>query len=85
MLSLLFADRLVQELDADDGPSFAMLAPIPDDDGYVSPDFDLPSASEDDEDVPPPPKKRNKTLATGPPRTSLEDEEELALQLLRRR
>lgn len=76
---------MTQELDGDDGPSFAMLAPMPDDDGYVSPDFDLPSASEDDEDVPPPPKKRSKTLAAGLSRTSLEDEEELALQLLRRR
>ncbi|KZP30818.1 ATP-dependent RNA helicase dbp-4, partial [Athelia psychrophila] len=78
-------EREKAELDGDDGPSFAMLAPIPDDDGYVSPDFDLPSASEDDDDVPPPPKKRSKTLAAGLSRTSLEDEEELALQLLRQR
>ncbi|KAF7329958.1 RNA helicase [Mycena kentingensis (nom. inval.)] len=44
------------------------------DDGYVSPEFDLPSAEEDDErdtwDAPPPAKRA---------RTSLEDEEELAL------
>jgi ATP-dependent RNA helicase DDX10/DBP4 len=53
-----------------------VLAAISDDDGYVSPVFDLPSSSDDD--VPPP--KRNKTFQI--PQT-IDDEEEIALRLLR--
>ena len=51
------------------------------DDGYVSPDFDLPSASDDEDDIPPP--KRAKG-AKGPT-SALAEDEELALQLLRGR
>lgn len=62
-----------------------IVAPLSDDDGYVTPDFDLPSESESE--VEPPPKRR-KPSASGsllPPRPqNLEDEEELALRLLRK-
>ncbi|CAL1710035.1 unnamed protein product [Somion occarium] len=69
----------------DMGPT---IVPV-DDDGYISPDFDLPSGSED-EDEEAPPTKRQKGFAMEnahrnhrpAERTSLEDEEELALQLL---
>ncbi|KAF7969085.1 hypothetical protein HWV62_14240 [Athelia sp. TMB] len=81
-------EREKAELDGDDdGPGFAVVAPMLDDDGYLSPGFDLPSESEDEEDLPPPPKKRSKQelARPHPSRTTLEDEEELALQLLRQR
>jgi ATP-dependent RNA helicase DDX10/DBP4 len=57
------------------------------DDGYVSPEFDLPSASEQD-DVPPQ-KRQKRTRKTredvwGSRPTALADEEALALALLRR-
>ncbi|KAI6145260.1 DEAD-domain-containing protein [Pisolithus tinctorius] len=62
-----------------------IVAPLSDDDGYVTPDFDLPSESESE--VEPPPKRR-KPSASGsllPSRPqNLEDEEELALRLLRK-
>ena len=56
--------------------------PPDDDDGYVSPEFDLPSESEDEA---PPPSKRVKSFARGKPAAadSLEDYEQLALKLLR--
>ena len=75
---------------ADGGANVAMLAPPDEDDGYVSPEFDLPSESEDEA----PPAKRHKHSKKGPgskgrqPGTgaaTLEEEEELALQLLRSR
>lgn len=47
-----------------------------DDDGYVSPEFDLPSESEEESR----PSKRSKVAR---PSSALEDEEELALALLR--
>ncbi|KAJ7120979.1 P-loop containing nucleoside triphosphate hydrolase protein [Mycena epipterygia] len=61
--------------------------PVSDDDGYVSPEFDLPSDSGSDEETwaPPPPTKRSKTSHTEPHRTAIEDDEELALRLLRQR
>lgn len=60
-----------------------MLAAADEDDGYASPEFDLPSESEDE---PEPPTKRargaeSKRGATG--KNSLAADEELALQLLR--
>ncbi|PBK63261.1 DEAD-domain-containing protein [Armillaria solidipes] len=60
----------------DDGP---VVEPLPEDDGYVSPTFDLSSDDEDDSVAPPP--KRQKSA---PNRKSggIEDDEELALQLL---
>ena len=64
-----------------------MLAPVEDDDdGYVSPDFDLPSESEDS-DVPPPPAKRAKPGPTSKAKelSSLAEDEALALELLRGR
>ena len=64
-----------------------ILAPLDDDDdGYVSPDFDLPSESEDD-DIPPPPAKRAKPGAglKGKGKSSLAEDEALALDLLRGR
>ena len=60
-----------------------MISPPSDDGGYVSPAFDLPPEPEDDRthfSAPPnkKPRKGNKPL------TTLEEEEELALDLLRR-
>lgn len=62
----------------------AVLAPLEDDEGYVSPDFDIPSGSEDEET--PPPAKRAKGVSqptTKSGRSRLAEDEELALQLLR--
>lgn len=55
----------------------------PDDDGYVSPDFDLPSDSES-EPTPPPTKraKADPNKSKGG-KSRLAEDEELALQLLR--
>ena len=53
------------------------------DDGYVSPDFDLPPASESEEERAPPPKRPRASSQSR--KKSLADDEELALQLLRRR
>jgi hypothetical protein len=58
-----------------------------DDGGYVSPEFDLP---EDEDEVVSPPTKRHKILGSGSGaphslHSTLEDEEELALQFLRKR
>ncbi|KAG0703553.1 DEAD-domain-containing protein [Suillus ampliporus] len=67
----------------DDEGAIPELAPH-DDDGYMSPEFDLPS--EDDVEDPPPPLKRSKrSVLTNEDSKGLEDEEELALQLLRNR
>ena len=52
------------------------LIPFVEDDGYVSPAFDLPSGSEDADAEP-----TSKRARHGAP--TLEDEEELALRLLR--
>ncbi|KAK7042313.1 RNA helicase [Favolaschia claudopus] len=55
------------------------------DDGYATPEFDLPPTDSEDERetwAPPPPAKRSKTADT---RTQLEDDEALALRLLRQR
>ena len=66
----------------------ASLEPLSDDDGYISPDFNLPDLPSEDEDMAPPPSKRNKNKAGFNRRsknlTNLEDEEELALRLLGR-
>ena len=61
------------------GPTVAELS---EDDGYVSPEFDLPSASdeEESEDERPPAKKARKAALS-----TLQEEEELALQMLRSR
>jgi ATP-dependent RNA helicase DDX10/DBP4 len=63
-----------------------VVASFSDGDGYVSPEFDLPSG--DDEDFPPP-TKRSKTAPRDVKRRSaqltLDDEEELASRLLRQR
>jgi ATP-dependent RNA helicase DDX10/DBP4 len=79
----------------DDGVVGPIVAPLLDDDGYVSPDFDLPDRSsvDDSEDnAATPPRKRTKTSSRptkNPPfrsvGNSIEDDEELALQLLRKR
>ncbi|KAI8989191.1 DEAD-domain-containing protein [Trametes punicea] len=67
------------------GPTVAELS---EDDGYVSPDFDLPSDSEDESERPPS-KKTKVDSSTGslgkPQSTTLEEEEELALKVLRSR
>ncbi|KAL4072192.1 DEAD-domain-containing protein [Scleroderma citrinum] len=62
-----------------DGP---IVAPLSDDDGYVTPDFDLPSKSESDVE-PPPKRSKHSALFARPHSKSLEDEEALALRLLR--
>ena len=61
--------------------------PPSDDDGYVSPDFNLPDLTSEDEDMAPPPKRsKNEAGFNGRSKnlTNLEDEEELALRLLGR-
>jgi ATP-dependent RNA helicase DDX10/DBP4 len=74
-------------VDRDDahGGVIAELAP-PDEDGYISPEFDLPSKDDAQDTLSPPPLKRSKRSAsTKPDADDLEDEEELALRLLRNR
>ena len=70
--------------DSDDDGDVAMgptVAELSDDDGYVSPEFELPSDSEGSEDEQPPSKKAKQNPAS----TTLEEEEELALKMLRSR
>jgi ATP-dependent RNA helicase DDX10/DBP4 len=90
-------NSFVLQLGEDDrvGP---IIAPLSDDDGYISPDFDLLDRSldgddeEEDVDTAPPPSKLAKT-SSGPRKHShirsaekvIEDDEELVLQLLRKR
>lgn len=62
----------------DEGAAFAPVIDPVEDDGYVSPGFDLPPSS-DEEDVPPPPKRAKNAKSV------FAEEEELALQLLRSR
>ncbi|RDB30847.1 ATP-dependent RNA helicase dbp4 [Hypsizygus marmoreus] len=66
----------------------AVLAPLSDDDdGYISPDFDLPDYDDDEEDMPPPSKRSKTSGRPGKVHTdehTIEDDEELALRLLRR-
>ena len=74
----------VQDSDEDgvEGPTIRKGAV--EDDGYVSPDFDLPSASGNEDSPPPKKQKYHKKNRAGAP-TSLGDEEVLALALLRGR
>ncbi|KZT64113.1 DEAD-domain-containing protein [Daedalea quercina L-15889] len=79
-------EREREEMGYDNGgPAIAVVTPLDEDDGYVSPKFDLPSESEDEA----PPAKRTKSSLNKVDRrtgtTTLEEEEELALQLLRSR
>lgn len=60
-----------------------MLAEVSEDDGYVSPEFDLPSEPESEDEQHPPSKKPRRIPE--PVLTALEDEEQLALQMLRSR
>ncbi|KDR77269.1 hypothetical protein GALMADRAFT_246577 [Galerina marginata CBS 339.88] len=84
--------RKEREKAANDQPmATAVIAPPSDDDGYVSPEFDLPDLPSEDEDTAPPPTKRNKLdsnsdrrLTHNLSKSGLEDEEELALRLLGR-
>lgn len=62
----------------DEGPTLAPVIDPVEDDGYVSPNFELPPSS-DEEDVPPPPKRARNA------KSALAEEEERALQLLRSR
>ncbi|KAG6886098.1 hypothetical protein C0993_002617 [Termitomyces sp. T159_Od127] len=70
----------------------AELAPASDDDGYVSPEFDLPDLSDEDEDVIAPPSKRSKISDHHHDggkldpihRNTVEEDEELALRFLRK-
>lgn len=57
------------------------------DDGYVTPDFDLPSEDEHEDDVDLPPPKRTKLSSMGRAAQpqDIEDEEDMALRLLRKR
>lgn len=70
--------------DEEAGAAGPTVAELSDDDGYVSPEFDIPSDSDGEvgEDVRPPLKKPRKAAA---PASTLEEEEQLALQLLRNR
>ena len=63
-----------------------------DDDGYISPEFDLPDLpTDEDEEMAAPPSKKTKSFSSKSIRTkstykdSLDEEEELALRLLGRR
>jgi ATP-dependent RNA helicase DDX10/DBP4 len=56
----------------------------PDEDGYISPGFELPSEG-DEEDMPPPLKRSKHSTSFKDNSKGLEDEEELALRLLRNR
>ncbi|KAF8153102.1 P-loop containing nucleoside triphosphate hydrolase protein [Crassisporium funariophilum] len=75
------------------GQSTAEIEPPSDDEGYVSPEFDLPDlGSDEEEEFAPPPSKRSKldSFSNHPKTnrtsaTTLEEEEDLALQLLGRR
>lgn len=62
-----------------------------DDDGYISPEFDLPDLPTDEEDDMAPPSKKTKFVSSSSKREkksthkdSLDEEEELALHLLGR-
>ena len=59
------------------------MADYEDDDGYVSPEFDFPSGSEDESEPERPPTKKPRTKGA-PVQSSLEADEELALKMLRR-
>ncbi|KAF9492663.1 DEAD-domain-containing protein [Pleurotus eryngii] len=73
--------------------SGAVVAPPSDDDGYVSPEYNLPDLSSEDEEhwqtAPPPPKRskisNSKAEQQPSPLDDIEADEELALQLLRNR
>lgn len=92
-LGYTFAHFLLLQVLANNGlGQVAVVAPVSEneDDGYVSPDFDLPSGDEEEEFyTAPPPSKRAKTSnGTVNARSgghTIEDDEELALQLLRNR
>ena len=61
-----------------------VVAEYSEDDGYVSPEFDLPSASDDESRSARPPMKKPRTTEA-PAESTLEAEEELALKMLRSR
>jgi ATP-dependent RNA helicase DDX10/DBP4 len=74
-----------------EGGTIATLEPDSEDDGYVSPDFDLPSES-NEEPLPPAKGKRNFREEPSPTKKrkvdihdDMNEDEELALRLLRRR
>ncbi|KAG2159287.1 DEAD-domain-containing protein [Suillus bovinus] len=69
--------------DAHDGV-VAELAPSHED-GYISPEFDLPSEDEVQNTSPPPPKRSKRSASTKTDSDGFEDEEEFALRLLRHR
>ena len=62
------------------GVSNAVLEPVSDDDGYISPGFDISDHSEDENEVAPP---RKRSKASKRKQASVEVDEELALRLLR--
>ncbi|THH00301.1 hypothetical protein EW026_g2192 [Hermanssonia centrifuga] len=66
----------------DDKYGVATLASV-DDDGYASPDFELPSADEDEQGTPPPKRAKSNNSKGEKSNSSLARDEELALQLLR--
>lgn len=75
----------------DGGFPQAELAPASDDDGYVSPEFDLPDLSDENEDAVAPPPKRSKISDHHDGRklvriheNTVEEDEELALRFLRK-
>ena len=82
-------DRSAQEDDHDGGFAGAPVLADPDeDDGYVSPEFDLPTASESEDEPAPPPAKRAKAEPSKKSKggkSKLAEDEELALQLIRGR
>ncbi|OAX33795.1 DEAD-domain-containing protein [Rhizopogon vinicolor AM-OR11-026] len=77
--------RKERENGVDDDVHGGAIVELADEDGYISPGFELLSEG-DEEDMPPPPLKRSKrSTSTKDNSEGLEDEEELALRLLRDR
>ncbi|KAJ8508515.1 hypothetical protein ONZ45_g9208 [Pleurotus djamor] len=73
-------------MDVDDDGHDLAVAPVVEDDGYVSPEFDLPDASSDEDDhwqaAPPAKRSKGNHKSTTSRTDDLEADEELALRLL---
>ncbi|KAK0205422.1 P-loop containing nucleoside triphosphate hydrolase protein [Desarmillaria ectypa] len=74
--------RKEREREMDDGGYGPVVEPLPEDDDYASPTFDLSSDDEDDSVAPPPKRQKNAQKRNSGGQNSIEDDEELALQLL---
>lgn len=77
----MYALTTVQEREGTSG-AVVQINPAVDDEGYVSPELELPSEMDD---LDRPPMKKSKHAGRSIADDGLEDEEELALRLLNRR